>query len=144
MQEITKFNKFIRDSMMWIDFEVNDYSFGQFKIIGSEDFSYEHVVELKFEDVHFLLIRDSWSSDPNNETGVISIIENDEREALVNLYGIEYEFNIYQISTEDYGNFIVCAKSLIVDYTRVFYYPKSPLLDNEKLADWVQTNNEEN
>lgn len=137
MKEILKFNDFIRNETDWIDFEVNNYSFDEFKIIGSEDLTYGHVVELIFKEVQYIQIRDTWTSEVNDEIGLIKLLKDSEREKFVSLYGIEDKFNIYQIATEDYGDFIVSATSLRIDYTKVFYYKKNPLLENEKIAEWV-------
>jgi len=138
MKEILKFNDFIRNEIDWIDFEVNDYSFDEFKIIGSEDLTYGHIVELIFKEVQYIQIRDTWTSEVNDEIGLIKLLKDTEREKFVSLYGIEDKFNIYQIATEDYGDFIVSATSLRIDYTKVFYYKKNPLLENEKIAEWVK------
>lgn len=138
MEEIAKFNDFIKTETSWIDFEVNRYGLDEFKIIGSEDFSYGHIVELTFKEIQYVQIRDTWTSESKLEHGVLKLLVNDEREKIVDLYGIEKKFKIFQISTEDYGDFIICATSLVIDYTRVFYYMKDHLLENEKIADWVK------
>lgn len=141
MEDIEKFNEFIKTETDWIDFEVNSYSFDEFKIIGSEDLTYGHMIELTFKEIQYLQIRDTWTSESNLGSGVLKLLINEEREKIIDLYGIEKKYRIYQISTEDYGHFIICSKSLNIDYTKVFYYIKDPLLENEKIADWVKKDN---
>ena len=121
---------------LWYDFEVVELKDGDFKIIGSTDFSTHHSLEIIFIDVYHLNINHSWRTDTSNP--VLFILASDEAEK----YNLKFEiikgFEVFKIIVEDFNrSFYIAAKEIEFEAKKVWYYDKSDLADGEEIATWV-------
>ena len=121
----------------WFDFEILNLKGNNLSIIGSIDFNYYHNFELIFEDVFHMSINTEWKSDTSEP--VLHLVTENEAIELNKKYQIERGYNLFKIIPEDSkDNFYVAAKGLQIDNTKVYYYKKQNLGENEKIAHWVE------
>lgn len=120
----------------WFDFHV--VSFDGYKLIigGSIDLSYYHTLEIIFEDIFFVsgFFR-GWHSD--TEKTVFEIPDNEIE--LNEKYEVEEDYQLFIFKTEEYKNdIIIVAKTVSYNTDTVYYYHKTDLKPNERIATFVK------
>lgn len=118
----------------WFDFYVLNYDGFKLSIAGSIDLAYYHTLEIIFEDIFFVSgFFNGWHSDTNS---VVFLSPDNEKE-LNKRFEIEQGYQLFIFKTEDYQNdIVIAAKKVSYNTDTVFYYDKSDLKSNEKIADF--------
>jgi hypothetical protein len=118
----------------WLDFEVTHYhSFnnGLLIITASRDFTYYHNLEIRFVGVKYFSGVFSWRSSPS-ESGILRAVCDDST------VRDDAEIAVKFLDDDD-GNIVVLASSASISFDTVYYYDRTPLKENERIADWVAT-----
>lgn len=134
--KIYSINNYISENK-WFDVEILNMKGGDLIIIGSTDFTYGHIIEIKFLNIQHISMNSEWSIE--TIVDFISIIKN--KEEVIN---INSKFNIidghilFKLSCEDGETcFYVAAMDIEVNFDNVYYFDKKDLKANERIADWV-------
>lgn len=122
----------------WFDFHVQNYDGYRLSIVGGQDLTYSHELELIFENVFYAsIIFEEWRSDTSKT--IIEIPEKELNEKLNVEFEIHQGFQIFIIHPEDFKNKIyVAAKNLRFKKETVYYYDRQDLKENERIADFVK------
>jgi len=122
---------------LWLDFEVLSYTSigdGLLTIAASRDFSYYHNIEIRMSGVTYFCGPLSWGSSPNTD-GILVPDCDDAGQQLIDVTSSN-EIAI-RFLNDDNRRIVVLANSASLNIDTVFYYDKSPLAANERIADWV-------
>jgi hypothetical protein len=121
---------------IWLDFEVLSYtSFGDgvLTIAASRDFSYYHNMEIRFVGVRYFSGVFSWKSSPSR-MGILVPDRDAPAEHRMDSRSDESSINFID---DDDGRITVLAESASIDLDTVYYYKRTPLAENERIAAWV-------
>lgn len=110
----------------WLDFSVFHYEKNQLTIVGSDDFSYYHNVEIIIENPSYINGVMDWSCDI--EDNFISLVKHNNDKEI-------FELEFYSDSEL---KFKVILASLSVNFDTVYYYKRGDLKAGERLAYWVK------
>lgn len=122
----------------WFDFHVYSYDGYRMIITFSKDLTYYHNLEIIFEDIFYASTFFNELHTDLTKT-VVEIPEPKLNKELNLEFEIEEGYQIIIIHTEDYKNDIyIAAKSLSYNTDIVYYYDRKNLVNNERLADFVQ------
>lgn len=119
----------------WFDFHVTHYGGGRLTVAGSTDLTYSHNLEIVFDEVFFVSgIFAGWRSDTAH---VVFSLPGNERD-LNQKFEIEQGYQLFIFMANDFKNdFIVAAKNVSFNTNTVYYYNRSDLKENERIADFV-------
>jgi hypothetical protein len=120
----------------WLDMEFHEFTGTDLHIICGIDTTVGHSLEIIFEDVFHMTLNSSWMTETSKP--VIILSQGEELQHINLKYGIEQGYLLFKILSEDVKSpFFVAARSIRFDTTRVYYYKRENLADNERIADWV-------
>lgn len=121
----------------WFDFHVFHYDGSKLIIAGSTDLDYYHKLEVVFEDVFFVSGHfNLWHS--NTKAPVFVLPENEAQ--LIRMFKIEQGYQLFVFKTEEYSNdFVVAAKTVSFNTDTVYYYNRTDLKENERIALFVKS-----
>ena len=120
----------------WFDFQVINYDGFKLTVAGSVDLTNYHSLEIIFEDIFFVsgFFR-GWHSN----TKQITFLLPDDEKKMNEKYEIEQGYQLFIFKTEDYSNdVLIAAKHITFNTETVFYYDRSDLKENERVADFVK------
>lgn len=119
----------------WFDFEILEMNGGDLTIIGSDDFSYHHLLEITFHDVFHMSLNREWKSDTRN---AVLLIEDEEATKLNIKFQVEQGNFVFKFVPEDFDvPFYIVAQDVSFNTDKVYYYKKENLQIGERIADWV-------
>lgn len=120
------------ENEFWLDFEVECIKNNVLVLRASRDFSYYHLMELKFLDVLYFQGPFSWGTSPNNG-GFIRIFNENELLSVVDNYGIDRPFFMVEISMDNGAKIVVGATDIESDFDTVYYYQRENLGEGERI-----------
>ncbi|MCG8710936.1 hypothetical protein JHU04_004253 [Brenneria sp. 4F2] len=109
----------------WLDFSVFLYDREHLIIVGSDDLSYYHTLEITIELPSFVKGILDWSCDINDD--FIRITKND----------LEGYFVVEFYSDNEFA-FKVIGNDISFNFDTVFYYQRECLKPGERLAYWIK------
>ena len=121
------------------DFHILSFDGHRLIIGGSIDLTYYHNLEVVFEDIFFVSsFFKKWQS--NTKQTVFKIPDNEIQ--LNEKYEIEQDYQLFMFQTEYFKNdVLIAANSISYNTDKVFYYDKSDLKSNERIAEFVKNKN---
>lgn len=122
---------------LWLDFEVLGYTSlddGVLTIAASRDFSYYHNIEIRLKGVKYFSGVFSWKSSPSQN----GILLPDGEAGGEHPADPQSDDIAICFVDDDNSRIAVLADSASIDSDTVFYYNKTPLAANERIADWVR------
>ena len=119
-QVVSEIDQEVR-SHPWFDFHVLEYDGYRLSIVGGQDLTYSHELELIFEDVFFASIFfEGWHTDTDRP--VIELPSKKLNKELNMKFEIQQGFQVFIIHSEDFQNDIyVAAKTLCYSTDTVYY-----------------------
>ncbi|NMO18569.1 hypothetical protein HPC49_33200 [Pyxidicoccus fallax] len=128
---LRKLNAFVAETNVK-DFGLRWIQAGSLYVVGSEDLSYYHQVELVFEDFAHVNLPREFSS-PR-----LRLASAHEALAPAHLRS-DPELSTFVFETPDApgGVFFVCACRLRIEYGMAYHYRRTPLQPGERIAPWV-------
>lgn len=111
----------------WLDFSVFLYERGRLVIVGSDDLSYYHNLEITIETPSYINGVMDWSCDLDESFMEISIQDNGSQKS-----------SIIEFYSDNELKFKVVGENISVNFDTVFYYEKDNLNIGERLAYWVK------
>ncbi|MGG7670784.1 hypothetical protein ACQ4OC_19415 [Yersinia sp. J1] len=111
----------------WLDFSVFLYERGRLVIVGSDDLSYYHNLEITIETPSYINGVMDWSCDLDEGFMKISIQDNGSQ-----------KLSTLEFYSDDELKFKVVGESISVNFDTVFYYKRDNLSTGERLAYWVK------
>jgi hypothetical protein len=123
----------------WFDFHVLNFDAFKLTVAGSVDLTYYHKLEIIFEDIFFVSgFFQGWHSDTKQRTFLLPDNEKEMNEK----YEIEQGYQLFIFRTEDYTNdVLIAAKNISFNTDTVYYYERTDLKENERIADFVKKKN---
>ncbi|AFI92510.1 hypothetical protein EXT68_17095 [Pectobacterium parmentieri] len=109
----------------WLDFSVFLYDRERLIIVGSNDLSYYHTLEIIIESPSFVQGILDWPCDVNHDFIKISK-DNLEDEFIINFH------------SDDEFTFKAIGKHISINFDTVFYYKREDLKPGERLAYFVK------
>jgi len=119
----------------WFDFHILSFDGFTLKVAGGTDLAYYHKLEVIFEDIFFVSgFFKNWRSNTKERTFILPLNE----EEMNRKYEIELGYQLFIFRTEDYENdVLIAAKKIRYNTDTVYYYERTDLKENERLADFV-------
>ncbi|MFP1733904.1 hypothetical protein ACLECU_16735 [Lonsdalea quercina] len=111
----------------WLDFSVFLYERGRLVIVGSDDLSYYHNLEITIETPSYINGVMDWSCDLDEGFMKISFQDNGSQ-----------KLSTLEFYSDDELKFKVVGESISVNFDTVFYYKRDNLSTGERLAYWVK------
>lgn len=111
----------------WLDFSIFLYERGRLVIVGSDDLSYYHTLEITIETPSYVNGVMDWSCDLDDDFMKISIHNNDSQ-----------SLSILEFYSDNELKFKTIGNSISINFDTVFYYKKDNLSANERLAYWIK------
>ncbi|WP_120807076.1 hypothetical protein [Yersinia sp. IP36721] len=111
----------------WLDFSVFLYERGRLVIVGSDDLSYYHNLEITIETPSYINGVMDWSCDLDEGFMKISIQDNGSQ-----------KLSTLEFYSDDELKFKVVGESISVNFDTVFFYKRDNLSTGERLAYWVK------
>lgn len=120
----------------WFDFQVISFDGVKLVVAGSMDFTYYHKLEIIFEGIFFVSgFFEGWTSNTKQSTFLLPENEKELNEK----YEIEQGYQVFIFRTENYNNdVVIAAKNLTFNTDTVYYYERSNLIENERIAQFVK------
>ena len=121
----------------WFDFHILKNDGFQLVIGGGMDLCYYHELEIIFDSVSFVSMPASeWHSDTRNP--VVELRTQDLSDRLEWGFELPSGFHVFIIHPEDFKDKIyVVAKTVSFKKETVYYYERTDLKENERIADFV-------
>lgn len=120
----------------WFDLQVYSYNHNRLLIAGGIDLTYYHSIEIIFEDVYFF-------------TGYLSGWHADTRKPVFELpsesISLNLKFNniqgytLFRFNSEDTPDIYIAAAAVYYNTDTVYYYNKTDLKENERIADFIKS-----
>lgn len=130
-QNINEINKHFSNEL-WLDFEVTWIKGNTLFLKASRDFSYYHLLELKFHDVFYFQGPFSWSTSPNS--GVfIRMLDGEDLAKIMSAYEITHPGIAVAITTDNQSEIYICAAEIELDFATVYYYKRENLAEGERI-----------
>lgn len=111
----------------WLDFSVFLYEKNQLVIVGSDDLSYYHTLEIIIESPSFINGVMDWSCDLDEEFIKLSTYVDGS-----------FEISVLEFYSDSELKFRTSAEKISVNFDIVFYYKKENLNIGERLAYWIK------
>lgn len=111
----------------WLDFSVFLYERGRLIIVGSDDLSYYHNLEITIETLSYINGVMDWSCDLDDDFMKISIQDDGSK-----------KLSILEFYSDNELKFKVVGESISINFDTVFYYERDNLRTGERLAYWVK------
>lgn len=109
-----KINQFV-----FFEFSIYTYENNNLVVVGSEDLCYFHQVEIKFENVHTIILNSSFKIDTKKP--FLFLIEDDEAFELNKKYRAVTGNNVFKFINEDLEVFYVIAENISIEEKIVKY-----------------------
>ncbi len=123
-------------SKEWFDFYVLSYDGSRLTIAGGIDLTYYHSLEIIFEDVFF--VKGPFQNWHSNTSSTVFLIP-DDKPNLNRKYSIEIGYELFSLRIEDHNeDFLIAARHLSFNTDTVYYYQRTNLQENERIADFVK------
>lgn len=111
----------------WLDFSVFLYKKNQLVIVGSDDLSYYHTLEIIIENPSYINGVMDWSCSLDEDFIKSSTYIDGSRESL-----------LLEFYSDSELKFKITAEKISINFDMVFYYKKENLNIGERLAYWVK------
>lgn len=111
----------------WLDFSLFLYEKTKLVIVGSDDLSYYHTLEIIIEGPSYINGVIDWSCDLNEEFIKLSTYVDDS-----------CEISVLEFYSDSELKFRTTAERISVNFDIVFYYKKENLNIGERLAYWIK------
>lgn len=111
----------------WLDYSVFLYERGRLVIVGSDDLSYYHNLEITIEMPSYIYGVMDWSCDLDEDFMRISAQDNDLPKSL-----------LLEFYSDNELKFKVIGEGVSVNFDTVFYYKKDNLITGERWAYWIK------
>jgi len=111
----------------WLDFSIFLYEKNRLVIVGSDDLSYYHNLEIIIETPSYISGVMDWSCDLDDDFIKVSNQDNISRPPLT-----------LEFYSDNELKFKVISEKMSLNFDTVFYYKRDKLNTGERLAYWVE------
>ena len=146
--ELKNYNRSIADQIQkvielsgenYFDFEIYKYDGMNLIMAGNYDLTYNHSLEIIFEDVWFVSANFyCWSADYEKPIIELPTLEKEKELRIIHQTDQDHQFFI--MHPEDQNDIIIAANKISFNQDPVYYYLREDLKENERIADFVLRN----
>lgn len=134
--KVSKINSFIAKER-WFDWEARMMNGPDLIITGSTDFTYYHLIEIRFVDTIYMNMQLEWHIDTATPFLQLTQDIGIQGQNGKNIYFIDPYIH-FKISPSDFPiPFYIVAKDVEFNTDKVLYYKKKNIEEGERLADWL-------